>query len=101
MTEAYASPAVRWSRHRYLTFYSESPWVQLAFRPGVIGEHARWEMEMARKYGEWSRWPRWRDIAIPGRLRLPPGMNELFIPWWAQLGGWLIALWAAWEALRG
>lgn len=101
MTEAHATPAVRFGRHRYLTFYSESPWAQHAFRQGVIGEHARWEMEMARKYGEWRKWPRWRDM-IPGRWTpMPPGLNELFIPWWAHAGGWLIALWVAWEALRG
>lgn len=101
--ENYASPGLRFRGHEYVIFYSTTPWVQYLYRGGWISDHAKWELDMARKYGPDSKWPRWRDLHpwAPWRpIRQPQGLAVIFIPWWAQLAGWLIALWAAWEALR-
>lgn len=96
--EMYATPAVRgFKPHEYLIFYAPSPWARYMMRTDWVGDHARWEVEMARKYGPGAKM-RWRDTFK--QIRVPPGLVTIEIPWWAQLGGWLIGLWACWEALR-
>jgi hypothetical protein len=93
----YVAPAVRFGRHTRLVFHGRYPEIPYYWRRDALGEHARWMLKMHMKY---DRWPTWRELLRPGRLEFPTTLTIVDIPWWAEWAGWLIGLWACWEALR-
>lgn len=100
--EVYAAPAVRWGRGRnkLLVYTSRAPESLYIFRSGPLGDHARWMIDMRRKY-EWKRWPTWRDLMFGSfESTRPEWIGFVDLPWWTRPLGWALTVWAIREALR-
>ncbi|WP_028058303.1 hypothetical protein [Candidatus Solirubrobacter pratensis] len=96
MTDAkpYYASQVRVGDNVYV-FEGWAPEIEFLFRPGVLGEEARWLLGLRLKYWKPPWFKRW-DPPMQVR-RIPPAPPATPLE---RALGWLLVLYTAWTALR-